>query len=64
MSELFIVCEETSVSSYCGSSEKVYCLKGLFKSKERADEMASRKYCSKGYVHNAVVLKVETDLFD
>lgn len=64
MSKLYGVFERTTASSYMGSSTDVYYLKGLFKSKEQAKAMANRPFASKGYVHNAEVFTIETDLFD
>lgn len=62
--KLFIVCERTVANSYNGSSTNVYYLRGLFKDKAKAKEMVDRPFASKGYVHNAEMFEVETDLLD
>ena len=62
--KLYLVQEKTSTCGYNGGMDYIFNLKGMFKNKENAERIVNLGFNEKGYVHNAVMTEIETDLFD
>jgi len=62
--KLYLVQERSYACGFNGSTNDIFYLRGIYKNRKNAEKVIKKKFGEDGYVHNARITEIDSDLFD